>query len=185
TGLTWPRVSAAVRGATFSTSSGRGFKDSPHTGSPLQTPSCRLYMQPPGETKGEPMPRSRRLASASDPARRRVGGVLLLAVLLLSGLALAPRAGAAVYWGNSLGGVTGLGTTIGRANNDGTGVNQAFIRGASVPTAVAVDAAHVYWINEMDRSIGRANLDGTGANQRFITDFITPPIGLAVDRDHI
>ena len=35
--------------------------------------------------------------------------------------------------------------TIGRANLDGTGVDQRFIEGAINPCGVAVDGAHVYW----------------------------------------
>src|SRR5262245_57173888 len=95
-----------------------------------------------------------------------VQAVLVGTLFLLLALALAPRAGAAVYWGNAIGPVFGLpGTTIGRANNDGTGVDLNFIGGASTPEAVAVDTAHVYWINETDNhSIGRANLDGTGVS---------------------
>src|SRR5689334_22504129 len=103
-----------------------------------------------------------RLALPSVLPRRSVRVALLLAALLLLALAFAGRAGATVYWGNPIAGGGNAGTTIGRANNDGTAVNQTFISGASEPTGVAVDAAHVYWFNEVGRSIGRANLDGTG-----------------------
>ena len=41
--------------------------------------------------------------------------------------------------------------TIGRANLDGTGVNQSFITGASSPHGVAVDGGHVYWANAPTR----------------------------------
>jgi hypothetical protein len=41
--------------------------------------------------------------------------------------------GAHVYWSNYVAG------TIGRANRNGTGVDQSFISGASVPQGVAVD----------------------------------------------
>src|SRR3954447_14063359 len=57
-----------------------------------------------------------------------------LAALLVATLALAARADAFVYWTNFNG-------TIGRANLDGTGVDQSFITGASRPTGVAVDKA--------------------------------------------
>jgi virginiamycin B lyase len=84
-----------------------------------------------------------------------------------------------VYWTNS---ATG---TIGRANLDGSGVNQNFIGGLGSgvnPTGgVAVDAAHVYWANA--QTIGRANLDGTAMNLNFIT--AGAPDGVAVDAGHV
>jgi carbamate kinase len=43
------------------------------------------------------------------------------------------------HWANS-----GRPGSIGRANLDGTGVNQTFITGAAQPDGVAVDGAHVY-----------------------------------------
>jgi hypothetical protein len=72
--------------------------------------------------------------------------------------------GAHVYWSNLSGG-----TTIGRANLDGSAPDESFITGAFHPCGVAVDPSHVYWANTgASPSIGRANLDGTGANQAFI-----------------
>jgi hypothetical protein len=57
--------------------------------------------------------------------------------------------------------------SIWRADIDGSDVDENFITsGASSPTAVAVDDAHVYWRNI--GSIGRANLDGSGADRDFI-----------------
>src|SRR4029453_18648897 len=76
-------------------------------------------------------------AVLSLPSRRSVRGALLVAALLLLALAFAPRADAAVYWSN------GDGTTIGRADNDGTAVDGGFIGGASAPFGVASDGAHV------------------------------------------
>jgi streptogramin lyase len=109
--------------------------------------------------------------------------VLLLALSAASS-ATADAASRSIYWTNSVGAAFGdVGTTIGRANNDATGVNQAFIGGASLPTGLAVDTAHVYWINDQDKSIGRADLDGTGVNQRFITGVTGD--SLAVDGGHI
>jgi sugar lactone lactonase YvrE len=103
--------------------------------------------------------------------------VALLALFAL-GWAAAP-ADAFVYWANAGNG------TIGRANVDGTNPNQRFIIGASTPTGVAVDAAHVYWGNAGSaQTIGRANLDGTGANQSFITGTDTAE-GVAVDAAHL
>ena len=87
-----------------------------------------------------------------------------LVTLAVAILALAGRADAFVYWTNSAGGTDESGS-IGRANLDGTGVNQGFI-GATDPHGMAVDGAHVYWAGAS--VIGRANLDGTGVNQSFI-----------------
>src|SRR5436309_15265364 len=70
--------------------------------------------------------------------------------------------------------------TIGRANLDGTGVNQSFITGGKItPTGVAVDGAHVYWANYVGNTIGRADGDGTGVNQSCIA--ANSPLGVAVD----
>jgi virginiamycin B lyase len=102
--------------------------------------------------------------------------VLLLAALLAASLALAARAEAFVYWSN-------FGTnTIGRANLDGTGVDQSFVPRADEPCGVAVDASHVYWADT--DAVGRANLDGSGADQSFITG-TNFPCGVAVDASHV
>jgi hypothetical protein len=85
---------------------------------------------------------------------------------------------ARVYWTNS------GGDTIGRANLDGTGVNQSWITGANTPYGVAVDANFVYWTNAGSDTIGRANLDGTGVNQNWIAGANTP-IGVAVDANFV
>ena len=115
--------------------------------------------------------------------RARSRAALLLAAVLLLGLAFAPRAAGSIYWANDKG--TTIGTrqprrdggepelhhrraqplrgggrrrprllgrqrttgTIGRANLDGTGVNQGFIGAGTDPCGVAVDGAHVYWAN--------------------------------------
>ena len=89
-----------------------------------------------------------------------------------------------VYWANytSEGGKNG--TTIGRANLDGTGVEQGFIAGASEPYGVAVDGQHVYWTNRGNETIGRANLDGSAVNQSFIGG-ASGIFGLAVDGQHL
>jgi hypothetical protein len=92
-----------------------------------------------------------------------------------------------VYWANNgIEGTVGLmtGTTIGRANLDGTAPDQNFITGANGPCGVAVDSGHVYWANRVGNSIGRANLDGTGANANFITG-ANGPCGVAVDSGHV
>jgi virginiamycin B lyase len=80
-----------------------------------------------------------------------------------------------IYWANHNDG------TIGRANLDGTGVNQNFIINAGVPTGVAADGSHIYWgsVGEIDR----ANLDGT-RDDSFHIDAHDPQ-GIAVDSSHI
>jgi virginiamycin B lyase len=106
---------------------------------------------------------------------------LLPAALLLVALALAPEAEGHVYWGNYNTGA------FGRANLDGTGVDQSFILAApfAIPYGVAVDGAHVYWINYTPNSVGRANLDGSGVDQTFIPMGTTAADGVAVDDGHV
>ena len=108
-------------------------------------------------------------------------GALLGGALVILALALAPRAEAYVYWGDH---GEGAGSTVGRANLDGTGTDQSFIAGASGPCGVAVNAAHVFWANRVTGAIGRANLDGTGVNHSFITG-ANLPCGVAVDAGHV
>jgi streptogramin lyase len=92
-------------------------------------------------------------------------------------LLFVPPADAYVYWGAS------DGDAIGRANLDGSGVDQSLIA-ASNPHGVAVDGQHIYWDDDDTNAIGRANLDGTGANPSFITG-ASDPRGVAVDAGHI
>lgn len=135
----------------------------------------------PGLARG-PLCRSA-LASARDDSRSGVvGRALLGAALLVLVLAFAPGAGARVYWGNYNSG------TFGRANLDGTGVDQSFITTLPgiTPYGVAVDGAHVYWIDfGPPNSIGRANLDGSGVDQNFIPTGASGSDGLAVDASHV
>jgi RHS repeat-associated protein len=89
-----------------------------------------------------------------------------------------------VYW-------TNLNTgSIGRANLDGTGVNQNFIAGIDAPSGIATDGTYLYWttggLNDTygTGGIGRALLDGTSRNNTFITG-ASKPIGLAVTNANI
>jgi hypothetical protein len=106
---------------------------------------------------------------------RAPAAALILAALLLLGLA--PRAGASIYWSNA------AGSGIGRANDDGTAFDPAFVGSVAVPCGVASDGAHLYWTNRADRSIARANLDGTGIVRHFITG--VDSCALALDAAHI
>ena len=105
--------------------------------------------------------------------------LVALATAALAGFGVwAAQADAHVYWANNVPG------TIGRANLDGTGINQSFIAGADDPRGLAIDDGHVYWANADTGSIGRANLDGSGANPSFIAGSNFPG-GLAVDGQHV
>ncbi len=91
----------------------------------------------------------------------------MLAALLVSPLALAPRAEAYIYWTES-----GRNAAIGRANLDGTGVDRGFLdQHAGVITA---DAGHLYWSDRND-DVSRSNIDGTSVDPSFI-DGLVPVI---------
>jgi hypothetical protein len=107
----------------------------------------------------------------------RVGVLgLLAALLLVLPLALAPRAEAFIYW-------AGI-DSIGRANLDGTGVDQNFILTVD-PRDIAVDGEHIYWTTAS--GIGRAKLDGTDIEPSFIpwSPGDAPLGSLAVDAGHL
>ena len=113
-----------------------------------------------------------------DRVRR---AALLVSAVLAVTLASVSSADAFVYWAN-VGGAAG--TTIGRANLDGSSPNQSFITGASAPCGVAVNSAHIYWANSTTGTIGRANLDGTSPEQSLVTG-ADAPCGVAVDAAHV
>ena len=110
--------------------------------------------------------------------RGRSLSVALTALLALAALCLPTGAGAYVYWTNS------ASNSIGRANLDGSSVNQSFIS-VSIPTGVAVDASHIFWTESLgSNQIGRANLDGSGVNESFITGAFNPA-GVAVNGAYV
>jgi hypothetical protein len=85
-----------------------------------------------------------------------------------------------IYWAN------GNGDTIGRANLDGTDINESFITepGAPAgPTGLAVDGQHIYWATRAAQAIFRANLDGT--DPVTIAENQAGPLGVAVDGQHV
>ena len=116
------------------------------------------------------------LKAGRHSMKRSICGLVL--ILGFFSITAPASASAFIYWTND------EGNAIGRANLDGTGVNQSFITGASEPEGVAVDGSHIYWTNHGTNTIGRANLDGTGVDQSFITD-ANGPWGITVDGDHI
>jgi hypothetical protein len=73
---------------------------------------------------------------------------------------------------------------IGRAANDGSHNEPAFIAGASGPAGMASDGEHLYWANSGNGTIGRANLDGTGVNEAFISG-LKQPRDVAVNNAYI
>ena len=117
-----------------------------------------------------------------------MGGRVGIAVMLVVAAAccwLAPGAGAAdgrfIYWSH---GTTVSPQGIGRANIDGTGVDESFITGTSEARGIAVNDEFIYWANR--GSIGRANLDGTGVDQNAIANVVNPfGQAVAVDGSHV
>ena len=106
--------------------------------------------------------------------------LVALAAALVA-LALPAGAGAFVYWANT-------GSTIGRANLDGSGANSNFLASGQA-CGVAVDSSYIYWTGNAngktgEGTIGRANLDGSAPEPNFITG-ASNPCGLAVDGAHI
>lgn len=90
----------------------------------------------------------------------------------------ASRAEAFIYWANT------QSQTIGRANNDGSGVDNGFISTGATPSAVAVSPTHIYWVNLKGESIGRAEIDGNEVDNKFITG-VKEPDGIAVNGNSI
>jgi hypothetical protein len=110
--------------------------------------------------------------------RTRSTGVIAATLALLASLALAADAPAFIYWADS------QNDRIGRAENDGSGVNPNFIQTGGLPIAVAVDSTYVYWANQGSGTIGRASIDGSGVDNSFITG-IDLPSGVAVNATSI
>jgi virginiamycin B lyase len=102
----------------------------------------------------------------------------------------AANAQAYVYWTNNGPGIASNGSTLGRADNDGSGVTHSFLTDAGAPGAIAVDGAHIYWADSQQQSIGRANLDGSDADATFIPNATglgasTSPSGVALDGTYV
>jgi hypothetical protein len=70
-----------------------------------------------------------------------------------------------IYWTNGVS--PGV---IGRANLNGSSVNNSFINVTSnQPVTPAVNKTNIYWSEPTSNAIGRAGLNGTGVDQSFIT----------------
>jgi hypothetical protein len=99
--------------------------------------------------------------------------------------------GSHLYWINTdpreINALYGIPDRIGRANLDGTGVDEGFI-GASDLQGVAVDDPHLWWAfsGRFSGGIERANLDGTGVETvSFFTEEELSPCGVAVTDTHL
>ena len=90
-------------------------------------------------------------------------GALTLTILAIAASALATRADAYIYWAND---ASPQPSVTGRANLDGTHITPDFIPSASIAAGVAVNSAHIYWINACNGAIGRATLNGRAVNPR-------------------
>jgi hypothetical protein len=177
---------------------------------PTRLLAAGLRANPANQDPNRPTDHHDQTSGARHPTRgwwapTAVGATAIaMAVLATAAPALAagdPTSAAApttghVYWANV--DLNGLPGTIGRANLNGTMVNQSFIPGATQPSGsidVTVDATHIYWADDRAGTIGRANLDGTGVDTNFITGLDTKtvlpitgnitPAGVAVDAAHI
>jgi virginiamycin B lyase len=120
---------------------------------------------------------------------RWMRGVPLIAIFVVGFLVLASRADAYIYWTNNGFPPADPDTRIGRANNDGTAVNQGFIaNGGPGPCLIAADASHLFWSNQglnLDgTTIGRSNLDGSAVEPSFIAG-APASCGVAVDSSHL
>lgn len=95
----------------------------------------------------------------------------------------APRgvavSGPYIYWANDLDN-----GTIGRANLDGSDVNNDFISGALGPCMLTVSGNYIYWTDSgggtSGTSVGRARLDGAGVTQHYVNG-ASGPCGVAVN----
>jgi hypothetical protein len=83
--------------------------------------------------------------------------------------------------------------TIGRADINGTpaSIEPAFIRGASNPQGIAVNASHIYWANagreSEERTIARALISGGGVEEEFfeVIGNGVIPYGVALNATHV
>jgi hypothetical protein len=100
---------------------------------------------------------------------------VVLACAACAVLAVATDASAYIYWGDGA-------SRIGRANLDGTSVNEAFIYGRRAD-GLAGGTSDIYWADLSGPAIGRANLLGGAINDAFAA--AESPEGVAVDGGHV
>lgn len=85
-----------------------------------------------------------------------------------------------VYWADS------AENTIGRANLDGTAIDNDFITLAanSLPCGLALNPTHIHWSNMGTATIGRARIDGSEVDESFIPT-VQHPCAIAVNETGI
>src|SRR5689334_10411051 len=104
---------------------------------------------------------------------RRTTLALLLA--LAAALLTAPGASAHVFW-------TGDAGAIGRAAEDGGGVDAAFVTTTLGARSVVVAGRMIYWIDDAG-GIGRAQLDGSGVEEGRLA--AAHAVALTADAGHL
>lgn len=87
--------------------------------------------------------------------------------------------GSYIYWANDVDN-----GSIGRANLDGSGVDNSFITGAPGPCMPTIAGNYIYWADNgagtTGDTVGRAKLDGTSTTEHYITG-ASSPCGVAVN----
>lgn len=83
-----------------------------------------------------------------------------------------------IYWTNR-GDAT---PSVGRANLDGSAVNESFLPVNAARLAVA--GGHIYWSNGYGTVIGRADLDGSNVVEQFISQ-LDAAWGITADSEHL
>lgn len=94
-----------------------------------------------------------------------------------------------VYWTNDTDTGSSETGSIGRANLDGSGVDQNFIPNV-LAQGLAVNRTDIYWSNNTvspnTASIGQAQIDGKGVHPNFIPLPVdSAPLGIAVGANHV
>lgn len=117
--------------------------------------------------------------SRGELKRGPVIGLIALAAMLA--LWLAPRAHADLYWA---GFNNANGTSVGKAQTDGTIIANPFVTGAAGACGVVSDSTYVYWTQWTfggTPHIGRVGVDGSNPDPNFVAlPFGTSPCGVAV-----
>src|ERR1700734_3910970 len=105
----------------------------------------------------------------------------LATVAALAALSAA-TAHAYIYWGSNGANHAHDGTTLNRADLDGTGINRSFVTDASGPIAMDIESGKLYWLNFGTDTIGSVDLNGSDPDP---TLFSASGAELAVDQSYV